>query len=72
MNIHKNARLTPHSRAELVRRVVTEGQSLTAAAGFGVMVKTVGKWVARFEAEGSEGLAARANLPLIMAVRPMP
>ena len=26
MDIHKNARLTPHSRAELVRRVLEEGQ----------------------------------------------
>ncbi|MDF1722792.1 MAG: leucine zipper domain-containing protein [Minwuia sp.] len=25
MNIHKNARLTPHSRATLVRRVIEEG-----------------------------------------------
>jgi hypothetical protein len=27
MDIHKNARLTPHSRAELARRVTVEGQS---------------------------------------------
>jgi len=26
MNVHKNARLTAHSRAELVRRVLQEGQ----------------------------------------------
>ena len=32
MNIHKNARLTPHSRAELVRRVVEEQQSRQAVA----------------------------------------
>jgi len=64
MNIHKNARLTPHSRAELVRRVVTEGQSVTAvAAGFGVTVKTVGKWVARYRSEGLTGLADRSSRP---------
>ena len=35
MNAHKNARLTPHSRAVLVRRVVEDGQTLkTAAAVF--------------------------------------
>jgi hypothetical protein len=28
MNIHKNARLTPHSRAELVRRVLVEGGTI--------------------------------------------
>ena len=27
MNVHQNARLTPHSRAELVRRVVVEVQA---------------------------------------------
>jgi hypothetical protein len=26
MDIHKNARLTPHSRAEMVRRMMIEGQ----------------------------------------------
>src|SRR4051812_18856587 len=50
MNVHQNARLTPHSRAELVRRVVVEGQTVKAvAAAFGVTVKTVRKWVARFQ-----------------------
>lgn len=64
MNIHKFARLMPRSRVVLVRRVVTEGQSLTAvAAGFGITVKNIGKWVARFEAEGSEGIADRSSLP---------
>ena len=32
MNIHKNARLTPHSRAELVRRVLVERQSPMSVA----------------------------------------
>lgn len=64
MNIHKNARLTPLSRAELVRRVRHGGQSATTvAAALGVTVKTVNKWVARFEAEGSEGLADRSSRP---------
>ena len=35
MDIHKNARLTPHSRAELVRRVLEGGQT----------PKAVYKWV---------------------------
>ena len=44
MNVHQNARLTPHSRAELVRRVVVEGQTPKAvSAAFGVTVKTVRK-----------------------------
>jgi hypothetical protein len=32
MDIHKNARLTPHSRARLVRRIVDAGQSAKAVA----------------------------------------
>jgi len=64
MNIHQNARLTPHSRAELVRRVVVEGQTPTAvAAAFGVTVKTVHKWVARFQTEGVKGLQDRSSRP---------
>jgi transposase-like protein len=57
VNVHKNARLTAHSRAELVRRVLVEGQSMRAVAtAFGIDAKTVGKWVKRFEAEGLAGL----------------
>ncbi|MCI4680492.1 hypothetical protein K9U39_19635 [Rhodoblastus acidophilus] len=32
MNIHKNARLTPHGRAELARRVVEGGHSIGEVA----------------------------------------
>ena len=64
MNVHKNARLTRHSRADLVRRVTVEGQTPRAVAtAFGVAPKTVGKWVARFRAEGVEGLADRSSRP---------
>jgi len=64
MNIHKNARLTAHSRADLARRVTVEGQAPKAvAAAFGVTIKTVGKWVARFRAEGVEGLGDRSSRP---------
>jgi hypothetical protein len=45
MNIHKNARLTPHSRGELVRRVLLERQSpMSVATDMGVSVRTVHKW----------------------------
>ena len=64
MNVHKNARLTRHSRAELVRRVLDQGQSAKAVAtAFGVDAKTVAKWVARFEAEGAAGLSDRSSRP---------
>jgi transposase InsO family protein len=64
MNVHQNARLTPHSRAELVRRVVVEGQTVKAvAAAFGVTVKTVRKWVARVQTDGVNGLHDRSSRP---------
>ena len=64
MDIHKNARLTPLSRAELARRVLVEGQaSKVVAAAFGVTVKTVRKWVERFQAEGPAGLVDRSSRP---------
>lgn len=64
MDIHKNARLTPHSRAELVRRVRDGGQGRAAvAAAFGISAKTAGKWVRRYQAEGSAGLVDRSSRP---------
>jgi len=64
MNVHKNARPTRHSRADLVQRVRVEGQTAKAVAtAFGVAIKTVGKWVARFQAEGVGGLADRSSRP---------
>jgi len=65
VNIHKNARTTPHSRAEIARRVILEEQTPGAvAAAFGVCLKTVGKWVSRFKAGGLEALADRSSRPL--------
>jgi transposase InsO family protein len=64
LNIHKNARLTPHSRAELVRRVLVAGQApMAVATAMGVTAKTVGKWVARFAAEGPASLVDRSSRP---------
>ena len=64
MNIHKNARLTPHSRAELVRRVLIERQSpMSVATDMGVSVRTVHKWVTRYRAEGEAGLTDRTSRP---------
>jgi len=64
MNVHKNARTTMRSRAELVRRMLEESQAPKAVAtAFGVDVKTVKKWVARFVAEGLAGLADRSSRP---------
>jgi transposase InsO family protein len=63
MNVHKNARLTPHSRADLVRRVEA-GQPIAAvAAAFGVSIRTIRKWLERFRNEGPEGLKDRSSRP---------
>ena len=64
MNVHKNAKLTPRGRAEIVRRVIDQGQTPKAVAtAFGVCERTVRKWVARFRAEGSQGLQDRSSRP---------
>ena len=62
MNVHKNARTTPQSRAEIVRRIVAEHQSTgQVAAAFGISARTVRKWVAR--AGSAETLTDRSSRP---------
>lgn len=63
MDIHKHARTTPLSRADLVGRVVAGEPVGTVAQCFGVDGKTVRKWVARFRAEGPAGLQDRSSRP---------
>jgi transposase InsO family protein len=64
MNVHKNARLTAKGREQMVRSVLEGGLSQAAAARqYNTTPKTVGKWVARFVAEGSEGLRDRSSRP---------
>ncbi len=60
MNIHKNARTTPQSRAILVARVL-EGRWPVSdvAAAFGISSRTVYKWLARYRSEGVAGLQDR-------------
>jgi transposase InsO family protein len=63
MNIHKNARLTPHGR-ELIVRQIESGQTPEAAArAAGVCPRTARKWWARFKVEGVEGLRDRSSRP---------
>jgi transposase InsO family protein len=64
MDVHKNARLTPKGREEMVRAVVDDGQSKAAAAyRFNTSAKTVAKWVERFRKAGVEGLRDRSSRP---------
>jgi transposase InsO family protein len=62
MNIHKNARLTPHGRGEIVRDVVDLGRSARAVSRTArVCEKTVRKWVRR--ARLGEALTDRSSRP---------
>lgn len=62
MNIHQNARTTPHSRALIVFRVLEEKQlPREVATSFGVSVRTVYKWLKRFREEGEAGLLDRVS-----------
>ena len=65
MNVHKNARLTPKGREEMVRAVVDDGLiKAEAARRFNTSAKTAGKWVSRFRAHGVDGLRDRSSAPL--------
>ncbi len=58
MDIHKNARLTLHSREQLAQSVLHQGKTLnSAAAEFKVSVPTARKWVRRYQLSGPLGLA---------------
>jgi transposase InsO family protein len=63
MNLHRNARTTPISRAEMARRVLGGQAPMAVATAMGVDVKTVRKWTGRFLAGGSAGLADRSSRP---------
>ena len=65
MNIHKNARTTPQSRAMLVNRVLVEHWPVAEVAmSFGVSARTVYKWLARYRSEGAAGLQDRSSTAL--------
>lgn len=64
MNIHKNARLTPALRGEVVRRARRPHTNQSALArAFHISRQTLRKWVRRYEAEGTAGLQDRSSRP---------
>jgi transposase InsO family protein len=63
MDAHKNARLTPHCRALLVDRVMKGRARAQVARELGVSMKTVSKWLQRYQAEGIDGLSDRSSRP---------
>ena len=65
MNTHKNARMTVHGRALLVKRIEMEGwPAAEAAEAAGVSVRTAYKWLARFRAGGERMLQDRSSAPV--------
>jgi transposase InsO family protein len=63
MDIHKNARLTPHGRERIARQIAS-GQTLEAAArAAGVCPRTARKWLDRYRREGLAGLQDRSSRP---------
>ena len=62
MDSHQNARTTPHSRPEIVRRLTEERQPVRVVAqAFGISERTVRKWAARAYHAG--GLRDRSCRP---------
>ena len=64
MNIHKNARLTPLRRRELVSSMLRGTALGQVARQHGVSTRTARKWWARFRAEGVAGLGDRSSRPV--------
>jgi transposase InsO family protein len=63
MNMHKNARLTPHGRERIARQVLNGQTPQAVSAAAGVCPRTVRKWVERYRREGTAGLLDRSSRP---------
>ncbi len=67
MNLHKNAKTCPKSRALMVSRVIDEGRSTAEVAKeMGVCRRTVYKWIRRFCESGAAGLEDGSSAPLMI------
>ena len=63
MDIHKNARLTPHGRERLAKMILSGQTPQAASEAAGVCPRTGRKWRDRFEQEGLAGLQDRSSRP---------
>jgi transposase InsO family protein len=68
-NPHHGARLTVYSREQIVTRVIAGQKAAEVAEAFGVSIRTVRKWLARFRAGGQAALCNRASAPARVAGR---
>jgi transposase InsO family protein len=70
---HRNARLTVHGRRLLVHRVRVEGIPVAhVAKAMGISRQCAYRWVARFDAEGDDGLFDRSSRPRRSPMRTSP
>ncbi|MET0106013.1 MAG: IS481 family transposase, partial [Sedimenticola sp.] len=64
MNLHKNAKTCPNSRALMVRRVLVEKHPVSEVAEmFGVSTRTVYKWLRRYREGAEVALTDRSSRP---------
>ena len=63
MDIHKNARLTPHGRERLAKMIVGGQTPQAASEAVGVCPGTGRKWLRRYKDEGLAGLRDRSSRP---------
>jgi transposase InsO family protein len=69
MKLHGNARTCPKSRRLLVDRLEGDWSLTEAAEAAGVSERTAAKWLARWRAEGEEGLLDRSSAPKLVPSR---
>ena len=73
MDLHKNARSCPASRAVLVERVMALGWTVKGAAeAQGLSERAAYRWLARYRQEGPAGLMDRSPRPKRVARRTSP
>jgi transposase InsO family protein len=63
MNLHANARSCPKSRQLLVDRIERGWSVVEAAEAAGITARTARRWLARWRAEGVQGLLDRSSAP---------
>ena len=63
MDLHDNARLTPHGRERLAKMILSGQTPQAASEAAGVCPRTGRKWRDRFEQEGLAGLQDRSSRP---------
>jgi transposase InsO family protein len=63
MKLHANARTCPKSRQLLVDRIERGWSVMQAAEAVGITARTARRWLARWRAEGAQGLLDRSSAP---------